>query len=177
MAPEQAYPDIQPGDHEAYMEYALQQARQAPKLTTNFCVGAVLVDAEKNQILSTGHSLELEGNTHAEQCCFIKMASRFQVGEDQLGKLLPENTVLYTTMEPCNERLSGNLACVDRILKLGNAIKIVYVGVMEPEKFVGHNAGKKRLVDAGIKFEPLKGLEEKILQVATAGHRQEGFQS
>lgn len=173
MSTPQPPPHIPPGDHKAFMRYALDQARRAPKLPTNFCVGAVLVDADKNQILATGHSLELEGNTHAEQCCFIKLANQFQVGEDELDRVLPENTVLYTTMEPCNKRLSGNLPCVDRILRLGKAIKTVYVGIMEPEKFVGHNAGKKRLVDAAINFEPVKGLEEEILQAATAGHNQE----
>ena len=170
MSTATSHPKIAPGDHKAYMSYALDQARLAHKLPTNFCVGAVLVDALKNQIMSTGHSLELEGNTHAEQCCFIKLADQLQVAEDELGGVLPENTILYTTMEPCNKRLSGNLPCVDRILKLGTAIKTVYVGVMEPEKFIGHNAGRKRLADAGIKFELVGGLEEKILDVATAGH-------
>ena len=170
MSWQPSHPSIHAGDHKAYMYYALEQARRAPKLSTNFCVGAVLVDAGKNQILATGYTMELKGNTHAEQCCFIKLGNQLQVEEDNLGKALSEAAVLYTTMEPCNKRLSDNLPCVDRILQLGSAIKTIYVGVMEPEKFVGQNTGRKRLMDAGIAFEPVKGLEEEILHVATAGH-------
>ncbi|MCJ1326270.1 hypothetical protein MMC10_002934 [Thelotrema lepadinum] len=173
MSSQYSYPSIEAGNHRAYMRYALEQARRAPKLSTNFCVGAVLVDSGENRILATGYTMELEGTTHAEQCCFMKLASKLYVEEDELNKALPEFTVLYTTMEPCNKRLSGNLPCVDRILKLGNAIKTVYVGVMEPEKFVGQNTGRKRLMDAGIEFEPVDGLEEEIVPIATAGHSKE----
>ena len=172
------HPTLARGDHTAYMNYALSQARHAPKLPTNFRVGAVLVDADKNQILSTGHSLELEGNTHAEQCCFIKLAQQHGLeSEDELLEHAPllrnKILVLYTTMEPCNKRLSGNLPCVDRILRLGKAIKTVYVGIMEPETFVGQNMGRKRLVDAGITFDLVEGLDEEIRRVATAGHGEE----
>ncbi len=41
------------------MELALDKARLSPPTSTKFCVGAVLVDAEKNEIVSTGYSLEL----------------------------------------------------------------------------------------------------------------------
>ena len=75
------HPTITAGDHQRYMEYALDQARLSPPGPDKFCVGAVLVDAGKNRILSTGYSLELprdtlgeSGSTHAEQCCFLKVA-------------------------------------------------------------------------------------------------------
>jgi pyrimidine deaminase RibD-like protein len=174
MSSEPSHPQIEAGDHSGYIEYALSLARQSPPKPTNFRVGAVLVDADKNTILATGYTLELEGNTHAEQCCFMKMAKNHNTSEEQLGGVLPENTVLYTTMEPCNKRLSGNLTCVERILRLGNAIKIVYVGVKEPEKFVGENVGRKRLADGGIEVTLVDGLEESILEVATAGHTSQG---
>jgi pyrimidine deaminase RibD-like protein len=73
-------------------------------------------------------------------------------------------------VEPCFKRLSGNLPCVERILRLGNAIETVYVGVKEPEKFVGENTGRKQLEDAGIKVVLVEGMEKEILKVATAGH-------
>ena len=124
-------PTIAAGDHKRYMEYALEQARLSPQATTKFCVGAVLVDADKNKILSTGYSMELPantpadlGNTHAEQYCFIKVAQKHSLLEDQIGEVLPKNTVLYTTMEPCNKRLSGNRTCVERILRLNGALKL-----------------------------------------------------
>lgn len=53
---------------------------------------------------------------------------------------------------------------------MGNAIETVYVGVKEPEKFVGENTGRKQLEDAGIKVVLVEGMEKEILKVATAGH-------
>lgn len=155
----------------SHMKLALAEARKSPPKPTNFCVGAVLVGS----FLETGYTLECEGNTHAEQCCFIKSAQRYNCSEEQLGEFLPEGTVLYTTMEPCNKRSAGNLPCVDRILRLKGkngkqAIEKVYIGVEEPETFVGVNEGRKRLEDAGIEVVHVPGLEDEILRVATAGH-------
>ncbi|KAI9866919.1 MAG: hypothetical protein M1813_000316, partial [Trichoglossum hirsutum] len=73
-------------------------------------------------------------------------------------------------MESCNKRLSGNTACVERILRLNGAIKVVYVGIKEPEKFVGENVGRKRLEDAGVVVTLVDGMGKCILEVATAGH-------
>ena len=170
MDSEFARPAIAAGDHKGYLRYALEQARRSPPLPTNFCVGAVLVDADENEVLSTGYTLELPGNTHAEQCCFIKVAQAHHIPEERLSEVLPRNTVLYTTMEPCDKRLSGNKTCVERILGLNGAIKTVYVGVKEPEKFVGQNEGRKRLEDAGIVVAAVEGLEDQILEVSMAGH-------
>ena len=171
MDSESARPTIAAGDHKTYMKYALEQARRSPPSSTNFCVGAILVDPDNNEILSTGYSLELPGNTHAEQCCFIKVAQAHHIPEERLSEVLPKNTVLYTTMEPCNKRLSGNKTCVERILGLKGAVKTVYVGIKEPEKFVGQNEGRKRLDDAGVVVEVVEGMEDQILKVSTAGHK------
>jgi len=84
--------------------------------------------------------------------------------------VLPKNTVLYTTMEPCNKRLCGNRTCVERIIRLNGAIKVVYVGIKEPEVFVGENTGMKRLEEAGIRVHIVEGLQDRILEVSTAGH-------
>lgn len=177
MASETPHPAIAAGDHKGFMSYALERARLSPPASTKFCVGAVLVDADKNDILSTGYSLELPrdshgepGSTHAEQCCFIKVAQKHNLPEERIGEVLPENTVLYTTMEPCNKRLSGNRTCVERILRLNGAIKVVFVGIKEPEVFVGENAGRKRLEDAGVVVEVVEGMQDQILEVSTAGH-------
>jgi len=170
MASEPPRPNIAAGDHKGYMEYALEQARLSPPAPTKFCVGAVLVDADKNEILSTGYSLELPENTHAEQCCFIKVAQKHNLPEERIGEVLPRNTVLYTTMEPCNKRLSGNKTCVERILRLNGAIKVIYVGINEPEKFVGENVGRKRLEDAGVVVTFVEGMQDRILEASTAGH-------
>lgn len=152
-----------------YMRLALAEARKSPPKPTNFCVGAVLVSPTVPPTVITGYTLELPGNTHAEQCCFLKLNAP--------ETPLPSGSVLYTTMEPCNKRSVGNKPCVDRILEVKDgdgrlAIKTVYVGVLEPETFVGVNEGRKRLEQAGIEVVKVEaeGLEEEILSVATAGH-------
>lgn len=88
-------------------------------------------------ILSTGYTLELPGNTHAEQCCLAKYAAQRGVDEGSIGRFLPPpellqgctaagagargegekggSVILYVTMEPCGYRLSGNMPCVRRI--------------------------------------------------------------
>jgi pyrimidine deaminase RibD-like protein len=157
-------------NHVGYMQYALDLARKSPPRPTNYRVGAVLRDTRTNAVLATGYTLECEGNTHAEQCCLIKLAEQHNVPEERLAAVLPADTVLYTTVEPCSNRLSGNLPCVERILRLGKAIKTVYVGVKEPEKFVGENRGRQKLEEAGIEVVLVPGMEKEILEVATAGH-------
>ena len=152
---------IPPSDHLSYMRHALALAEKAPPKPTNYRVGAVLVDEVANAVLSTGYTMELPGNTHAEQCCLANMENS---GLPKTGKL-----VLYTTMEPCNKRASGNLPCTETILQYGR-IEVVYVGVKEPEKFVGENVGRAKLEAAGIEYVHVPGLEGEILQVATAGH-------
>lgn len=169
---ENTYPTISAGDHKAYMQYALSLARNSPPKPTNYRVGALLLDVSTNTILATGYTLELEGNTHAEQCCLLKLSSNHKVSEADLASVLPENTALYTTVEPCGKRLSGNMPCVERVSKLRDAIKTVYVGVKEPEKFVGENVGRAKLEKAGIEVVLVEGMEKEILEVAEAGHHQ-----
>ncbi|KAK4149590.1 bifunctional protein RIB2 [Chaetomidium leptoderma] len=161
---------IPPDDHKAYMRLALEQAHKSPPKPTNYRVGAVLVDSAANEILATGYTLELPGNTHAEQCCFLKLAEKHGVLEESLKSVLPSELALYTTVEPCSKRLSGNIPCVERVLRLAGSIRTVYVGIMEPETFVAENTGKTSLQDAGISIIHVAGLEKEILEVATAGH-------
>jgi len=177
MNAETSHPPIAAGDHKAYMEYALEQAKRSPPSPKKFCVGAVLVDGDANKILSTGYSLELTddnpddpGQTHAEQCCFIKIAKQHNLPEEGIAEVLPKNTVLYTTMEPCNERLSGNRTCVERILRLKGAVKVIYVGIKEPNTFIKDNDGQRRLEDAGIVVSYIDGMRDRVTKVSLAGH-------
>lgn len=161
-------------DHAKYMRLALDEARKSPPKPSNFCVGALLVDEQQDVILSTGYTLELPGNTHAEQCCLAKYAALHKITEEKVGKVLPSSAVIYTTMEPCNLRLSGNLPCADRILQTKingkGGIRKVYSGVKEPEKFVGENSGRAKLESHGVQCIYISGFEEEVLMVATAGH-------
>ncbi|KAL8710319.1 MAG: hypothetical protein Q9220_005089 [cf. Caloplaca sp. 1 TL-2023] len=168
-------PTIAPLEHLEYLRLALSLAQQSPPKPTNFRVGAVLVDEGTNQILSTGFTLELPGNTHAEQSALRKYCEAHDVPEEEISSILPAQAVLYTTMEPCQKRSAGNLPCVERIIgtvqgdRLG--IKTVYIGAKEPTTFVAANAGQSRLEEAGIVCVHVPGLEDEILQTATAGHR------
>lgn len=180
-ASDNKHPRISPDDHKAFMRYAVQQARLSPPSPDKFCVGAVLVDGDSGRILSSGYSLELPGHlngdpgsTHAEQCCFMKVAQQHGLpearAEEYIGAVLPQNTVLYTTMEPCNARLSGSRTCCDRIVALKDHIKTVYVGICEPSTFIAENDGKKRLESEGIRFEMVDGTHELCYEAAMAGH-------
>lgn len=74
-------------------------------------------------------------------------------------------------MEPCDERLSGNMTCVTRILRLNGAIKTVYVGIKEPGTFIEHNDGQERLEANGVKVEfPVEHLRDRITKISLAGH-------
>lgn len=138
------------------------------------------MNGDTGEILSTGYSQELPGDrpgdpgsTHAEHCCFIKISDQHSIPEARIGEVLPANTVLYTTMEPCDRRLTGNKSCVDRIIELKGAIRTVYVGVEEPDTFLAGNSGRHRLEAAGVGTVILAGLEDQIMPITMAGHDQE----
>ncbi|GAA6061774.1 hypothetical protein JCM10212_001380 [Sporobolomyces blumeae] len=134
--------------HVANMRLALSVAQQSTYVPTAFCVGCVLTTSPDNptwpnRVLVTGFSRELPGNTHAEQCALDKVSSMREWngvklddgrgGQDERERLL-RGAVCYTTMEPCSQRLSGNVPCVERILETG--IETIVVGVEEPKDFV-----------------------------------------
>lgn len=148
--------------HRKYMELALKEAAKCGPTTTAFSVGAVLVNG--SETLSTGYSRELIGNTHAEQCALEKYFT--QVG----AREVPEGTVLYTTMEPCSFRLSGNEPCVHRILAQNGNIKNVFVGVIEPDTFVKNNTSYDILLGQGIDYIQIPGYEEICKKLAFKGH-------
>ena len=84
-----------------------------------------------------------------------------------LCKLFSENISaegcdLYSTMEPCSKRLSGNEPCAKRIIEYN--LKRVSVGVLEPANFV-NCTGVQQLLDAGIEVIAVQaeGLKEKCL--------------
>lgn len=151
-------------DHRPMMELALEQLQKCEPTSTAFCVGAVLV--HDNKVLATGYSRELPGNTHLEQCCLDKYYK-----ENNCDKV-PKGSVIYTTMEPCSERLSGNLPCCDRILKDGN-IQTCFVGVMEPTTFIAKNIGMDKLESNGISYIHVPGYEELSLKLLFKGHEKD----
>lgn len=166
-------PSMSTDNHIALMRHALALAEKSPPKPSNFRVGAVIVEEASGTVIAEGYTLECPGNTHAEQCCLIKLAEKHNTTEEGLAALITTPHTLYTTMEPCFRRLSGNLPCVDRIIRQAAWIKHVYVGVQEPETFVGPNPGRQLLESSDITVTAVPGLEADILKVATAGHTKE----
>ena len=153
---------------DAVMEMALEQASRCEPVESAYNVGAVLVNASltKDDILSqhyashqllTGYSRELPGNTHAEQVCFLKF--------DALHVVTTAKYVLYTTMEPCSTRLSGNITCTQNILDRRDVLQIIKVVVAckEPPNFVSKVTGLKTLEQAGISISFLSQYEQDAL--------------
>lgn len=166
----------------AYLRQTIRLAKKSPPKPTNFRVGCLVVSFDSDssptgKVISTGYTLELPGNTHAEQCALSKLASSHSVTEVELGSVFQPNlnAVLYTSLEPCGKRLSGNLACVQRIIatRYGNpdgGIRKVVFGAKEPGTFVQDSQSCKLLTGAGIEWEYLPDFEQEILQVAMEGH-------
>jgi pyrimidine deaminase RibD-like protein len=139
-------------EDEKWMKVAIDQAKKCISVETAFNVGAVLISS-KNKLLSVGYSRELPGNTHAEECCFLKLNDK----EDARGG------TIYTTMEPCGKRLSGKQCCAQWVIDLGLAR--VVQGVKEPTTFVGDSVGTEMLLAKGIVVDYLDRFAEECLQV------------
>ena len=134
------------------MHQAILLAKQCPPTTTAYNVGAILFDEQTSTILATGYSRELQGNTHAEECCFLKSSSESSV----------RDLTLITTMEPCSTRLSGKKSCTARILE--STVRKVVIGVREPDKFVVCE-GTGLLKRAGVEVVYLEELEEECREL------------
>ena len=151
-----------------YLRQTIALAELSPPKPSNFRVGCIIV-SETGTVLSTGYTLELEGNTHAEQCALTKAG---QIFGQELSSTLKGST-LYTSLEPCSLRLSGNLPCVQRIIgtvECQEGIRRVVFGAKEPETFVKHSKSCQLLSEAGIDWSYLPEFEDEILAVAMAGH-------
>ncbi|EXJ68638.1 uncharacterized protein A1O5_08432 [Cladophialophora psammophila CBS 110553] len=218
--------------HLHYLRHALSLARRSPPKPTNFRVGCVIVafptsppttsdgpstitssgvgggggkEEVEGEVLSTGYTLEIEGNTHAEQNALTKLVQKYGISVspssspssdlEQLGRavLTPEkNVYLYTTLEPCGKRLSGNTPCVQRIISTrkggssgssgnhhpaGWGIRKVVFGAREPGTFVQDSQSLRMLDEAGVPWEYVRGMEDEILKVAKEGHVKGGAYS
>jgi pyrimidine deaminase RibD-like protein len=135
---------------EKIMKLAIIEANKCIPSNGAFNVGAVLV-SKSGSILSKGYSRELPGITHAEECCLLKLSNM----ESCRGG------TIYTTMEPCGLRLSGNTCCAELIINA--AIARVVQGVKEPSLFVGESVGTSLLNQHGVAVDNLAGFEDECL--------------
>lgn len=139
-----------------WMLEAVKLAWLSNAVTSAYCVGCVIIDPKTQTLLSTGYSRELEGNTHAEECALRK-----------LQHVDPDTQVdMYTTMEPCSERLSGNTPCCTSILQFGK-VRSVYIGAAEPANLVKCN-GVKILLEAGIQVFAVQSEDLDLIKACLA---------
>ncbi|PWN36057.1 uncharacterized protein FA14DRAFT_112716, partial [Meira miltonrushii] len=142
------------------MLLALRLASKCDETSTAFCVGCVITNDETGEMIATGYSREQPGNTHAEEVAINKIRSTSK-GQASNARILPLS--LYTTMEPCSERLSKKNACVQNIVQFNQdalpwtidgekvILRIVRIvqGVREPEDFV-QCVGSRMLEENGM---------------------------
>jgi pyrimidine deaminase RibD-like protein len=162
-----------------FMRFALEEAKRCEPTPTAFCVGCVLVPenaTEEDQILSTGFSRELPGNTHAEANALIKARSipasnlKEKFGQDNIDALF-QTIDVYCTMEPCSIRASGLPPCTDALISA--KVKRCFIGTSEPGDFVVCE-GAHTLKSAGIEVIWVAGVETECLAVARRGHQTTG---
>jgi pyrimidine deaminase RibD-like protein len=187
--------------HIYYLKMALDEAKNCIPVPTAFCVGCVIVafpdevrrtDSKPEEdevsitandrgprrgvVLSTGHSRELPGNTHAEANALTKAQSLVTLPlpsdvstESDIPspsynvETLLQTADIYTTLEPCSTRTSGLAPCANAIVAA--KLKRCYIGAAEPPDFVNCE-GARILREAGVEVIWIKGLEEECLNVA-----------
>ncbi|TCP43886.1 diaminohydroxyphosphoribosylaminopyrimidine deaminase [Tamaricihabitans halophyticus] len=120
------------------MTVAVDLARQCPPSATAYSVGAVIVDANGQEI-ARGHSRETDPKVHAEESALAKI--------DPTDPRLNTATI-YSTLEPCARRASRPRPCAQLIKDAG--IGRVVLAWREPNLFVANANGAKLLEDAGL---------------------------
>ena len=121
-----------------FMLEAIKTAEKAHKSFKAFSVGAVITAG--TEIVCTGYSRETGDSMHAEEVCLAKIKD-LNLDHCKL--------VLYSTMEPCGERLSGKKCCAELIIE--SKIPKVVIGALEPDTFIKNTRGIAKLKSHNIK--------------------------
>jgi diaminohydroxyphosphoribosylaminopyrimidine deaminase / 5-amino-6-(5-phosphoribosylamino)uracil reductase len=132
-------------DHERWMSYAVELAYRAPRSTTAFAVGAVIVDYAGREI-AHGYSRDQDPYVHAEESALLR------AGTDPRLR----SATLYSTLEPCSKRATRpHATCTGLIIAAG--IPRVVIAWHEPDIFVTCE-GIALLTGAGVKVLELPGF-------------------
>jgi diaminohydroxyphosphoribosylaminopyrimidine deaminase/5-amino-6-(5-phosphoribosylamino)uracil reductase len=134
------------GPDERWMRLAIELAWLCPPSPTAYSVGAVIVDAQGDEI-SRGFSREGDPMTHAEESALGKLA-----GDDP--RLA--GATIYSTLEPCSQRKSRPRTCTQLIIASG--LRRVVIAWREPALFVADCQGYELLAEAGLEVAELPAL-------------------
>ncbi|MBO0652516.1 dCMP deaminase [Streptomyces triculaminicus] len=132
----------------AWLELAIELARDCPPSTTAYSVGAVIVAADGTE-LARGHSREDHPLSHAEEAALAKLSP----DDPRLA-----GATLYSSLEPCSVRASRPRACTH--LVLGAGIPRVVLAWREPALFVADCTGVELLEQAGVEVVELPELAD-----------------
>ena len=132
---------------ERWMRLAIELAWQCPPSATAYSVGAVLVDADGDEI-SRGFSREGgDPEVHAEESALGKLAA----DDPRLA-----GATMYSTLEPCSQRKSRPRTCTQLIIAAG--LRRVAIAWREPALFVADCQGYELLAEAGLEVAELPAL-------------------
>ena len=134
-------------EDERWMRRAVALAWQCPPSDTAFSVGAVIVDANGNEF-SSGFSREGgDPAVHAEESALGKLSP----GDPRLAR-----ATIYSTLEPCSQRISRPRTCTELIIAAG--LRRAGVAWREPALFVADCPGFELLSQAGLSVTELPEL-------------------
>jgi len=133
------------------MRLALELARRCPPAADAYSVGAVIVDAEGNEI-ARSYSREAGPRDHAEEGALAKAGDRRLHG-----------ATLYSTLEPCSRRASRPTSCTQLIIDAG--LSRVVTAWREPALFVADCRGVELLEAAGLTVVELPELAEEARRI------------
>ena len=131
---------------ERWMRLAIDLAWRCPPSPTAYSVGAVIVDADGNEI-SRGFSREDDPVAHAEESALAKLTA----DDPRLA-----GATIYSTLEPCSQRKSRSRSCTQLIIAAG--LRRVVTAWREPDLFVADCQGVELLAAAGLEVAELPAL-------------------
>lgn len=140
---------------EEWMRRAIDLSRKCPPSDTAFSVGAIIVDANGEEI-ANGYSRDTDPHVHAEESALAKLAPN----DPRLS-----SATIYSTLEPCTKRRSHPIPCTQLILRAG--IHRVVIAWREPDHFVSDVDGVERLRAAGVTVEEVPQLATEARHVNT----------
>ena len=136
-------------DDDKWMKRAVGLAHLCPPSQSAYSVGAVIVDADGNEI-AAGYSRENDPREHAEESALAKLSPT----DPRLAR-----ATIYSTREPCSRRASRPKSCARLIGEAG--IPRVVIAWREPALFVADCQGVELLERAGATVVELPGWAER----------------